>query len=552
MNRRLILIAAATVALVAAAAAYAVHVTAQPAKFTGSVAPTNVSHQATASTGYLGGPAAHRVTARAYERAPQPSARELRRLTAGLNEESAPAPNRVAVNAPNTGPAVRAPDTPTQADADYKAYTAHNLPTSSIVGGPTYSSFTNEPSVAKAGNNALMTGNWYAAYSTDATASWHFLNPFAIFGSGFCCDQVTLYDKTHDRVYWILQYGDHLAIANAPSTNLTSWCYYNFSAATIGQPSTTSLDFNDAMIGQKNLYLTTNIFPSGGGYGSEIVRLPLEPMSSCAGFGFNYYAQLNSFGWRLAQGSVDRAYWGADWDPTGARANGSNFRVFYWDESSGTIFFYDRAIDPFAFYTRNSGQNCGSADLAVKNWCQYADSRVLGAYRANGVVGFSMNAKQGGSFPYPYTVREYFRESDLAYLGHSNLWAGWSALQFLSLSPNSKGHLGGTFYWGGASSTTHYFPATASLIDDDITPNQPWTVSFWPHSGAGNTCTYSGLYRWGDYSTTRTNDAADTTWIGTGYREIGNCGTAGSYSQPTVVTFGRARDMGDINRWAAK
>ena len=65
-----------------------------------------------------------------------------------------------------------------------------------------------------------------------------------------------------------------------------------------------------------------------------------------------------------------------------------------------------RSIPAFTFYYRNGGQNCGSQSGTVKNWCQFADSRVLGGYVANGIVGFSFNAKQDASDasqtqPYP-------------------------------------------------------------------------------------------------------------------------------------------------------
>ncbi len=544
---RLIMGAVVVVALAAGAAAYA-SIATRGTHVTASVTPATAVHAGMKSGQVTG----HRVTGQTYAKAPAPTAAQLKAVMSASKEETAPAPNRVTTNAGPTGPAVAAPNSPRAADSDYKRFLFRALPVSSIVGGSGYSSFTNEPSVAKAGKDIFMTGNWYAGYSHNHTGSWTFLNPFTIFGSGFCCDQVTIYDKTHDRVYWLLQYGNHLTVANSSSNNLASWCSYNFYSTTIGQASTTALDFNDVMVGTRNLYFTTNIFPTSGGYGSEIVRLPLEQMSTCSSVGFNYYSQLDSFTWRLVQGSDDRAYWGSDWDPTGARPNGSSFRVFWWDENSGTIHWNNYNISPFAFYTRNTGQYCGSQDGVVKNWCQYADSRVLGAYRANGLIGFSMNAKQGGGFPFPYTVRYYFRESNLAYLSRTNLWASWGALQFLSMAPNSRGHVGGTYSWGGGTSTTHYYPGTATLTEDDVTPNQPWTNDFALYGG-GNTCTYGGLYRWGDYLTTRPNDTADTTWIGTGFRIYGgNCGAAGAYTQPVLLIWGRSRDTGDYNRWTNK
>jgi hypothetical protein len=504
---------------------------------------------ATAQTASSGGgtmAAGHRVRATTSNKQFVPTARQLLDMQAELLETAdVPAPNRNTTNSSqNPGPPVPAPG-PRAADTDYKQITTHKIPTGQIVGGSSYSSFVNEPSVSNNGKHWFVTGNWYAGYSHDKGNTWTFLNPFSLFGSGFCCDQVTVYDKTHNRVYWLLQYGGHLTVANSLGSDLVNWCYYEFTNTNIGQASTTSLDFNDAMIGTRNFYFTTNIFPTSG-YGSEIVRLPLEQMTSCGGFGFNYYSQLDSFTWRLAQGSNDRAYWGSDWDPTGARPNGTSFRVFYWDENSGTVAWNNYTINGFAFYTRNTGQNCASDDNVVKNWCQFADSRTLGAYRANGVIGFSMNAKQGGFAAFPYTVREYFRESDLAYLGNTNLYATTFAIQFLALGPNSRGHVGGAYSWGGGTAGTHYYPGSAALVDDDVTPSQPWTNDFYQF-GTDNTCTYGGLYRWGDYLTARANDPADTTWLGTGFKFIGDCSTG--YAQPIVIAFGRTRDIGDWKRW---
>ncbi len=338
---RLIMGAVVVVALAAGAAAYA-SIATRGTHVTASVTPATAVHAGMKSGQVTG----HRVTGQTYAKAPAPTAAQLKAVMSASKEETAPAPNRVTTNAGPTGPAVAAPNSPRAADSDYKRFLFRALPVSSIVGGSGYSSFTNEPSVAKAGKDIFMTGNWYAGYSHNHTGSWTFLNPFTIFGSGFCCDQVTIYDKTHDRVYWLLQYGNHLTVANSSSNNLASWCSYNFYSTTIGQASTTALDFNDVMVGTRNLYFTTNIFPTSGGYGSEIVRLPLEQMSTCSSVGFNYYSQLDSFTWRLVQGSDDRAYWGSDWDPTGARPNGSSFRVFWWDENSGTIHWNNYNISP--------------------------------------------------------------------------------------------------------------------------------------------------------------------------------------------------------------
>ena len=306
------------------------------------------------------------------------------------------------------------------------------------------SSFVQEPSTSANGKNVFQVGNWYAARSFDNGATWSFLDPFSIFGPDFCCDQVTVYDPGRDRQFWLLQYGDHLAIAHSSGTDLfTNWCVYNIDPTWIGQPATTALDYNDLALGTNFLYLTTNIFPAAGGAGSAILRLPIDALITCGAFGYNYTVHTDSFTFKPVQGAQDVMYWGSNW----GQVDGQSFRVYSWAENSGTYFWFDRTIDPFTFMYRNSGQNCGSTDGVVTNWCQFADSRVLSGYRANGILGFSFNASQGSGFP--YSRRVYFRESDIAYLGSASLWADWTAIQYLQLTPNARGHVGGVFAWGG-------------------------------------------------------------------------------------------------------
>src|SRR5436305_10519811 len=73
----------------------------------------------------------------------------------------------------------------------------------------TQTSAIDEPTVAMAGNNVFVTGNWFASKSTNAGATWSLVDPFTALPSaagGFCCDQIVLYDPTRDIWIWILQY----------------------------------------------------------------------------------------------------------------------------------------------------------------------------------------------------------------------------------------------------------------------------------------------------------------------------------------------------------
>jgi hypothetical protein len=140
----------------------------------------------------------------------------------------------------------------------------------------------------------------------------------------------------------------------------------------------------------------------------------------------------------------------------------------------------------------------------------------------------------------------------LSYIGHANLYSVQVAVQFASLAPNSQGHIGSSWlFGGGTNSTGDFYPGSGVTLDDDITPTQPWTYDF-VQFGGGNTCfTGGGLYRSGDYLTTRANNAADTTFVSTVFAPLasgGNCGYPGPV-QSLIVNFGRMRDTNNVARW---
>jgi hypothetical protein len=414
-------------------------------------------------------------------------------------------------------------------------------------------SAVNEPSGDNAGRFRFQTGNWYAASSSNGGANWTFLNPFTIFGSGFCCDQVVVYDPGRNVWFWLLQYTDgHLVLAN--STDLVHWCSYRWTPGSFG--FTGELDYNDLALTTNNIYIVSNIFPSAGGQGSVIARLPIDPQLTCSGFSYNYFRRTDlGFTWKPVSGATDVLYWGTNWFGT----LGSSFRVFKWPENTTTITWFDRTLGTtFAFYQRNTGQNCASADGVVKNWCQFADSRVLGGARysaPNGVAQlvFSFNAKQGGPFklPFPYTERVHFREFDIAYLGSDRLWSGGGAWQFTSMATDARGHIGMTTMFGGGTGTSHTFPSGAVFLNDDVSPNQPWQGAF-NAVGKGNVCLNNGLYRTGDFLTTRPYRPTNTLFLGYDFVLNANAGSCGSPAPVAAheATFGRVRDVpGGVNRW---
>lgn len=507
----------------------------------------------------------------------QPTEDEIKQAEAGQAKSNRDGPRFPIANAPATGDPgpgavpqkVTKTESPEAAPWNaYKMFRNKTIPKTGIAGGYANSSNTMEPSVGANGKAVFQTGNWYASRSLDNGGTWSYANPFSIFGSwGFCCDQVTLYDKKRDIEWWLLQ-GNGLRLAWSRGTNLfTNWCVTSLDASNFGEPSNYEIDFNHMALGTNAIYVTTNLYqPNNGPFAAAgILRITIQDnfFPNCSGWSGWEWNDPNSFAVVPAQGFADTAYFGTDWTNLG---NGDHFRLFSVAESSTTLLNYDRSIDAFAFQTRGTG-DCSSADGVVTNWCQYADSRESNGYLSHSfvehitfptraaevedVLGFYFDSNPCCGIGQPFVRRVYFAESDKSYLGYSNLWCTTCAIQYLDMEPNVDGHLGGAFSWGGGTGTSEFYPGTGYLLDDDISPDQPWAYDF-RISGSGNTCAYKGLLRWGDYNTVRAYDPAGDAFVAGGWKMTANCGTSGAVAQPHNLTFGRGRDQGSYGRWNGK
>jgi hypothetical protein len=465
------------------------------------------------------------------------------------------------------GPQMPRPESLAAADS-FSVFRNRILPGSGLP-SPSAFSYTMEPSTGASGKNVFQTGNWYAARSLDNGATWGYLNPFTIFNdatvNGFCCDQVAIYDPGRDAMFWLLQYGNGLKIAVSRNV-FSSWCYYNITPGTVGEPATTDIDYNDVALGTRYVYIATNLFKSTNGAKSVILRMPIDSLVTCAAWSGGYVKSTRDFTLKPVQGASDVMYWASDWNEL---TRGSSVRIFSWAENSGSYFWWDKTGLPawsfeYRYPTSGGYGNCGSlgGGTTVKNWCQYADSRVTGGALLNGVPSpelvFSFNARQDGSHPFPYTRILRFRQSDKAFLGQGEIWSTWAAWQYSSLSPNARGDMGMNVAWGGqASGGTAYYPSGRVLIQDDYSPSQPWQAYDYVQ-GSGNTCQYTDTdgikkYRWGDYLTTRPYSPTGLVWVAAGYAIKGaNCGSAGWYAEPHNLVFGRGRDSYAYSRWSTK
>jgi hypothetical protein len=395
---------------------------------------------------------------------------------------------------------------------------------------------TDEPHGGTAGSIVFTTGNWFASYSTDGGATFTFVNPYTNFpalDAGFCCDQTVIYDRTRDLMIWQLQYiysptttrgSERTAFAANASSGL-GWCYYDWNPGSFGLTSAALwLDYPHVALSNGFVWYTANVYlrnadGSDSWQDTVIWRIPLDPVTTCSGFTFNYFVVNDHFNFTPTQGASTTMYWGS-------HNSTSSIRIYRWAENSGTIFWDDVTIST---WPRNLPYQCAGPDGL--NWCGRGpnDGRIETGWVAGGVIGFMWNASQNSpSRPYPYIHVARFNESDRTKIDEPIIWNGSYAWQYPAIGVNDRGHIAGSAYWGGGST----YPTMVALIADDYSSGPP------PWENYGVTTSFQGGDNsWGDWYAARRHGTAGNTWITTGERRL----STGDV-QTWYTWFGRERD----------
>jgi hypothetical protein len=460
-------------------------------------------------------------------------------------EETLIVPGFDRVRAP--GPAVRTPLTPESRVAAHAMETSQLAPapnaagdftsfvSSSLAGLPAnFSAAAPEPSVATHDQLVFVTGNWYAALSTNNGLSFSYVDPYTTFPSvnnGFCCDQVTLHEPSRDLLVWGLQYlkdanGDtfRLAAAHGPANQVSGiFSYWDFTAQFFGYPAGDWLDFPNLGYGTNSLYFASNVFTAGGSYVSTVVvRMSLDEVAAGGALNLSYFPQSVT-AYKIAQGIGATAYFAT-------HTASNNVRILRWTEGDNNVYWDDVAVSAF----QNGGGSC--PDPAATNWCGYADIRVSAAWRTGyggGQIGVMWSAGQGGAFslPYPYVQVAILRESDRALLAESEIWNSGYAWQYASAGVNSRGDLGGTIAFGGGS----YYVSSAAWIWDDVNSHTlaPLENYLLAQGAASN-----GSNRWGDFFTTWQHSYFTNSWV-----TVSAAPAASGKSNETFWWVGRRRDL---------
>ncbi|MHB8603111.1 MAG: hypothetical protein ACYC9R_10805, partial [Nitrosotalea sp.] len=398
--------------------------------------------------------------------------------------------------------------------------------TSSYVSALGSRSLISEPSIANHGNVVFMTGNWWASRSIDGGKTFSYLDPYSDF-STFCCDQDVVYNKNHNVWVWYRQGVQDSSIGNknigrigVSIDDAVTWCFFNISAQDISASLTSNwLDYSHIQTTQDKLYLSTNIFPvsNGGTVYSAMLRFDLESIKSCSSVPFDVFLTSSTFNLTPVNGATNIMYFGT-------HLTSSSTRIFKWADSSTSISYND------ATYTSYSslGYSCMLTSEGT-NPCGRSDSRILGGYIANGIIGFTWNAAQGGAFPYPYTNHIRVNEATGTIIDNPMIYSPTYAINYASVAVNSNGDIGiAHFIMGGTQK-----PAYVVGIHDSLTPGNSFDFTTVKTSTNGPTVSNA----WGDFIRVKADDSNNGQWISSGYTLQG--GSVGTNVEILDIIFGR-------------
>lgn len=349
------------------------------------------------------------------------------------------------------------------ATADPFAFQANNTAsvvfeanTGGINGGSTAStSTTAEPSGASdGGGTVFVTGNWFAAYSTDGGASFTPVNPTSVFPSdtvGFCCDQLVQYVPSIDRFIWLLQgstnatqLGGYRLAAASPadlaSSGATAWTYWNLTPTLFGQPAGTGFDYPDMSVGtgfvtEGHLYLSWDAgfgCPMGCTQGFQVARIPLDEIENGGIINIRFTDPANgsmAWGSHIAQNPADEIFWAG-------HNNNSEMRVFTWAENSNTYFWRDVGISSWS----TSGLSSTTPD--GQDWMNklsgFPNNAPHGLTRNGSALWFAWSAGTDDNFPEPHIEMVTLDESnDFDVLQQVQIWNQEFAFGYPALSTNA-------------------------------------------------------------------------------------------------------------------
>lgn len=386
-------------------------------------------------------------------------------------------------------------------------------------------SHVNEPSLAVRGQEILFTGNWYAAFSTDGGTTFSYINPATTFPAipnrPFCCDQVALYDARHDLMIWFLQYVEdssgntgRLAVAHGSDIANQQWRYYDFTPQSVGNWTNEWFDYPDLAVGEKYLYITTNVFTTQTDQFARalILRIPLDKLQAYQSLNYDHFDTTQDFSLRPTQGATDTMYFAN-------HISTNTLRVFTWPENSATISGTTTTVQVWSNATRTA------PGPDNRDWLGRVDSRITAAWLSGNTIGFAWTAAQDNNFPFPLVRVAVMDKNTKAVVSQPHLWNSNFAYAYPAAASNSNGRVGISVHFGGGS---QFFPSHAVGVLDSS--NSTWEVVTTANGTHG-----PSTNRWGDYLAVRRHGSDPQAWVATSFTLQG--GPSATDVEPRYIHF---------------
>lgn len=394
--------------------------------------------------------------------------------------------------------------------------------------GGLQTSTVGEPSLSSNGQEALFSGNWYAAHSANGGQTWNLVNPFTFFpntAGGFCCDQSLIYIPRVGMHVWILQYLKsnntnvlRIAFKSNQLGSRPGWKWWDLVPASVNPNwSTEWFDYNHCAISDNFLYVGTNMFKGATDRFTRAVmfRIPLSAFAPNAQLMVDHFTTMTNFSLRCVQGAKKIMYFGSH---EGALAN--KLRIFAWPESSASV--TSKVVNVTAW---NGATPYGPVGPGAANWVGRCDGRITGGWLANGQLGFMWSVnKQGAARPFPFVRVARISAANMTLVDEPDIWSNAFAFAYPDATPNQAGDIGVTLFAGG---NTFHPKHVIGVRKPNGTSWNLRAVASSTHSPADN--------KWGDYLTCRVDHPNGNNWVASGFSLQGGSGIANV--SPNFVRF---------------